>query len=339
MHTIRMITALGLLGAIGFAAWRGPKTTQARQAPAEAFSRAELRMQARWAGQPDPIGGPSALLGFPDRATWDACRATQGSRDMAPGLDMDCSSVVRAMIAFPPIDGRTGRALVSELGAQRFLEGPPHRAPVVVSWSANIPIRFLDRDNLLVLAAATATLLGSEVVASNDDPILPGPDDAVAGLSRLRAAMRESCMDCAPPPAPLPAPRMPDVSAILAGERMVRAELVVPDVAAPLGAIVAASRGTGRHPTGTWMTPGLAGLAALELARVRDPAAIPHLLAQGVRGPEAADRVAALYAAATLMRAPGEAARWAKLAPCVSIADCPEGAGRLVRVLAALHGS
>jgi len=331
MRPLHIATAAALLGALSFAAQNGPRATEARQAPAEAFSSAELRMQARWAGRPEPGGAEPALAGFPNRATWDACQA----EPLAEG----CDEVLRAMIAFPPIDAAQGHALVTALGAKRFLEGPPHRAPLVVSWGAGASLRSLDRDNLLVLAAATATLLGSEIVASDDDPRLPGPDDAVAGLERLRQALHMTCLDCAPPPAPLPAPRNPEVSASLAGERIVRSGTEAPDVAPPLGAVVAASRGTGAHPMATWVTPGLAGLAALEMARAGDSAAIPHLLAQGVRGPDAPDRVAALYAAAVLMQTPGEATGWATKPSCAGLAGCPEGAHRLARVLATLHGT
>ena len=80
-------------------------------------------------------------------------------------------------------------------------------------------------------------------------------------------------------------------------ERRRRSALPLNDPASPMAEMVVQLR-NGKLPTARqWATPGLAGMAALELASQERKELTPAFLTLGYSGPSGTDRIAGLWAA------------------------------------------
>jgi hypothetical protein len=204
------------------------------------------------------------------------------------------------LLAFPPPDSAAGRALVAALGPERLLDAR-QLAPLVVAWYAGVDPAALDEPTLLLLAASTARVLGSEEGATHSASGFARA--SLAGLEPLRAALEARCGACAPAPGPLPAAQLPGgLPPSIQGERMARSADPEAVPREPLGALVGSLRQGGQAPPAAWEQPGHAGMAALELGRAGRTEALDRLLEAAVSGPSALDRLAALHAALWLVQ-------------------------------------
>ncbi len=204
----------------------------------------------------------------------------------------------RELVWFPPMQRQPGRALLDAMELEQALE-QRHLAPLVVSWFAGVDLGELERDELLLLAAATARLLGSDEGAEHS--LLGFASQSAAGLEDIRQALEARCGTCAPEPGVLPASTIPGgLPPSIQGERRARGQAEPSEPIVPLAELVAAVR-TGRSvPDQAWVSPGHCGMAALELARAGRTDQLPKLLERSVSGPSALDRIAALHAAMQL---------------------------------------
>lgn len=201
----------------------------------------------------------------------------------------------RELLAFPPSDPGAGRAVVTALGPARLLEAR-HLAPLVVAWYAGEDRASMDEPTLLLLAASTARLLGSEEGASYS--VDGFARASLAGLESLRSALVSRCGGCAPTPGPLPPAALPGgLPPSVLGERMARSADPEALPSEPLAALVGCLRQGNPAPPAAWELPGHAGMAALELGRAGRTDQLGHLLEASVSGPSALDRIAALHAA------------------------------------------
>ena len=162
-----------------------------------------------------------------------------------------------------------------------------------------------------LISISTASLLGVEI---DDDPevfrILS--EQIVGGLNPWREAMAQRCGDCAPPAAPFPAPAepmggdgqglnaRPTTGISITVERYRRT--VIPMLGKPsrMAAMVKRIREGGAPTAQEWATPGLAGMAALELGARGDRRWTTTLLQAAKTGPSGTDQIAALWAARLL---------------------------------------
>jgi len=216
----------------------------------------------------------------------------------AVAVTADDSARVRELLSFPPMQRQPGRALLDAMELEQALE-QRHLAPLVVSWYAGVELSELERDELLLLAAATARLLGSEEGAEHS--LLGFASQSAAGLEDIRRALEARCGGCAPEPGVLPATTIPGgLPPSIQGERRALGRAEPPDPVEPLAELVAAVRTGQPVPEQAWSTPGHCGMAALELARAGRTDQLHELLELSVDGPSALDRIVALHAAMQL---------------------------------------
>ncbi|MCP4804964.1 MAG: hypothetical protein GY913_16870 [Proteobacteria bacterium] len=221
------------------------------------------RAEARWAGEAED--GEPLLDGYPDRAEWDACV----DQLRTPG----CEGVRRAAVFFPGRD--------ADIDAFWF-EGPSGRD----AWAFEQPVT--SRDGARVRAGAVASLLGSP---RYDLEPAAWSERALAGQMDLREAW-------APEIEPLPfietTAEFPPDSVPAFAERMVRSGVDEP--ASELALVAARIRRGDPISADLADQPGVAGLAALELARAGRDEALPLVERVAVYGPTSSDRLAGLYA-------------------------------------------
>jgi len=269
----------------------------AERAYAAVWTDAAQRLEARVAGASEPAGAP-LLRGLPDRHSWDRCLAAPVSpeRLWAP----DCEAVRRTLIALPIADARVGPIWAHALGNRSWLQGPPGRHVAAASWLARAPAALLTPEVLTLSAWSLSLLLD-----------LPPPDDpdqaegqaraAASALRVSRVPLEARCPSCVDPGAQLPSGWVArERSAALEAERVVRTGPGAVGELSPTGGLAARLRAGEAVPGDTWQQPGLAGLAALELARAGRTDALDGLLTLAAEGPTGLDRVAGLYALARL---------------------------------------
>lgn len=181
----------------------------------------------------------------------------------------------------------------------------------VVNAAAHLDIEDIPTDAMPLVAISTAALLGVEV---DDDPqtFQMLGEQIQASLNPWHQAMIQRCGDCAPPSAPLPAPLTPmDASSqdldpqgttgiSIGVERRRRSAMPLLSTATPMTAMVHRIREGGLPTSAEWATPGLAGMAALELGVHGRTDVIPALMSVATDGPSSTDQIAALWAARML---------------------------------------
>jgi len=162
-----------------------------------------------------------------------------------------------------------------------------------------------------LISISTASFLGVEVA---DDPEIFKMlgNQIVGSLNPWRDAMARRCGDCAPPAMPFPAPgeamstgvgalKARDTTGVSIGvERHRRTVVPMLNRPTPMQALVIRLREGGAPTAAEWATPGLAGMAALELSARGDKRWIPTLLQAAQTGPSGTDQIAALWAARNL---------------------------------------
>ncbi|MGB0638768.1 MAG: hypothetical protein ACPGTU_05520 [Myxococcota bacterium] len=162
-----------------------------------------------------------------------------------------------------------------------------------------------------LVAISTCSFLGME---------LPDEEEFFTELLALstgavrpwRYELLRRCGDCAPPTTPMPPTQdLHSVTHIklnplgarniaIAAERERRAVLASPVQQSVLAHMVSRIRNGGDPSDEEWALRGVAGMAALELAKMNRQDAIPTLLNQAEHGPSRTDRIASLWAARQL---------------------------------------
>ena len=162
-----------------------------------------------------------------------------------------------------------------------------------------------------LVAISTCSFLGME---------LPDEEEFFTELLALstgavrpwRYELLRRCGDCAPPTTPMPPTQdLHSVTHIklnplgarniaIAAERERRAVLASPVQQSVLAHMVSRIRNGGDPSDEEWALRGVAGMAALELAKMNRQDAIPTLLNQAEHGPSRSDRIASLWAARQL---------------------------------------
>ena len=200
---------------------------------------------------------------------------------------------------------------LSSTDSLTFLSAGPGQEVWAINAAAGQSIDDIPTQVMPLISISTASFLGVEIA---DDPevfqVLG--DQIVGSLNPWREAMAQRCGDCAPPAMPFPAPAEP----LSAGDRALkprnttgvsigveqRRRTVVPMLhrPTPMQAMVIRLRTGGAPTAAEWATPGLAGMAALELSARGDRRWIPPLLQAAQTGPSGTDQIAALWAARNL---------------------------------------
>ena len=159
-----------------------------------------------------------------------------------------------------------------------------------------------------LVSVSTATFLGAQLP---DDPVAfsLASQKVIAGLSPWRQRLEDVCGTCAPAAQPFPssiAYRVAGSQGINARgaigvsigvEQYRRTAAPIPVPASPMIAMVQRIRNGGVPTDDEWRTPGLSGMAALELALRDDPSLAPSFLELGRTGPSRSDKIAGLWAA------------------------------------------
>ena len=183
------------------------------------------------------------------------------------------------------------------------------------AWAVNVAAavgpQAVPNPTIPLVAISTCSLLGIEL-----------PDDEeffheLMGLSTgairpWRHELLSRCGECAPPTTPLPPTQ--DLHSVthmkpnplgarniaIAAERERRSVLANPTNQNVLAHMVSRIRNGGEPSMEEWNLRGVAGMAALELARMDRKEAIPTLLKQAENGPSRTDKIASLWAARQL---------------------------------------
>lgn len=180
-----------------------------------------------------------------------------------------------------------------------------------VNAAAAVGPKAVPKKAIPLVAISTCALLGMEL-----------PDDeeffeelmvfSTGAIRPWRNELLSRCGDCAPPTAPLPPTQ--DLHSIthvklnplgarniaIAAERERRSVLASPVDGSVLAHMVSRIRNGGSPSNAEWAERGVAGMAALELAKMKRVDAIPTLLQQAESGPSRTDRIASLWAARQL---------------------------------------
>jgi hypothetical protein len=259
-------------------------------------------MPSTWSARPWPELAVALLLGValvvvPLRQRAHQAEALEQARDLA-ARDRAGGEDPASVLAFPPADPTAGRALIATLGPARLLEAR-HLAPLVVAWYAGADPVTLDEPTLLLLAASTARVLGSEEGATHSASGFARA--SLAGLEPLRAALAARCPECVPPPAPLPSAQL-ELPPSLQGERVARSASTEASAESELGMLVGALRRGEAPPDDALSRAGYCGMTALELGRAGRVDQLEWLLEASERCPSALDRLAALHAALWLVQ-------------------------------------
>ena len=181
----------------------------------------------------------------------------------------------------------------------------------IVNAAAHLDIEDIPVSAMPLISIATASLLGVEL---DDDPdnFKAIEEQILASLNPWHEEMMRRCGDCVPPSAPFPAPETSMVSAAqglvprgttgisIAAERHRRSAKPLPAPPTPMAAMVHRIRDGGAPTSSEWSTPGLAGMAALEIGAQQRKDLIPALLSLAATGPSSTDQIAALWAARSM---------------------------------------
>ena len=177
-----------------------------------------------------------------------------------------------------------------------------------VNEAAKVGTTNVPTEAIPLVSISTASFLGVSL------PMEPNlfhmlSEGIVAGLDPWRTIMVQRCGSCAPYARAFPSPDEPVVTAEhgLAAqgvtginidvERRRRSAVPFNNTPSPMTAMVLGLR-NGAIPTPVhWATPGLAGMAALELAAMQRTDLAPAFQALGSSGPSRTDKIAGLWAA------------------------------------------
>lgn len=282
------LAVAGLVVALGVS-WTRDATERKRQAwVGEAWVDAAEQMELRWHGDATQLERPQ-LGWFPQHEQWAACVDVQP--DTITLRDGErCDMPRLALRLFPPRDAERGAQLATAAGLS--LAEETTLRPHVMSWFAGRDADELAYEPLLLWALAEADALGLRGAEQADAEAQAL--ERAAALERFRSALDETCGSCAPAPAAPEAVAQPTL--VRTAELALRGTTPLESDDARRDVVVAV-REQRPVPDGAWTTPGLAGLAALELGRRDAPGDLELVLAAIADGPSAPDRLAALYAA------------------------------------------
>ena len=159
-----------------------------------------------------------------------------------------------------------------------------------------------------LISVSTASFLGVEIEEEPEIFRILG-EQIIGSLNPWREALAQRCGDCAPPPASFRAPAEPlhagsqgldprgTTGISIAVERYRRTVLPIIARPSPMAAMVKRIREGGAPTAREWSTPGLAGMAALEIGARGEVKWIPALLQAAKTGPSGTDQIAAMWAA------------------------------------------
>jgi len=213
----------------------------------------------------------------------------------------------------PPADPKAGLELVGQTDERQWFATGAGQELWAVDWAAHSGIDEVPTEAIDTVALSTASLVGMEI--SNLEAEFKEMEHAVlSSLEPWHSELRKRCGACAPLSQPYPAimvttqpsviapPGIDAPSIDLAAERLRRSTQPPLEDNAPLVTLVADIREGKTLPEQVWSTKGMAGMAALELARSNRIDAIETLLVQMDHAPSATDRVAMAYAALRLLK-------------------------------------
>jgi hypothetical protein len=180
-----------------------------------------------------------------------------------------------------------------------------------VNVTAGMPVQDVPTEAIPLLAMSISSFLGIELPDTElfFKELLP---IASGALRPWRYELLHRCGDCAPPTTPLPPVHdlmsvthlrvdpLGAPSTAIAVEREQRAVLASPIEGSPLTQMVTRVRSGGSPTPEEWQMRGVAGMAALELARAGRRDSVPVLLARAENAPSRTDRIACLWAARQL---------------------------------------
>jgi len=177
-----------------------------------------------------------------------------------------------------------------------------------INEAAQHPVYQIPAAALPLISLSTASFLGLKL------PDRPEAFDmlsrqVVGGLKPWRQQLQDLCDSCAPAARPFPAP----LTHLIAGseglgargatgisigvEQHRRTASPIMEQPSPIVAMVKRIRNGGQPTNEEWNTPGLAGMAALELSLSGDPSLADTFLWLARNGPSRTDRIAGLWAA------------------------------------------
>ncbi len=298
-----LVLALGV-------SWTRDATARKRQAwVAEAWVAAAEQMDLRWQSDTTQLERPQ-LGWFPQHQQWAAC-VEVSPEGVTVGDGERCDMPRLALRLFPPRDAARGAELAEAAGLQLAEETTVR--PHLLSWNAGRDPSDLSYEALLLWALAEGDALGlrGDERADAEAQAL----ERAAALSRFRDGLARTCGDCAPDPAAPAAIAQPTL--VRTAELALRGTVPLDTDDARRDVVVAVRQGRS-VPQEAWTTPGLAGLAALELGRRAADDDLRLVLVAIEDGPSAPDRLAALFAADRLADDPlddawtGAAARGAE---------------------------
>jgi len=173
---------------------------------------------------------------------------------------------------------------------------------------AQLPVHEVPVDVVPLVSLSTASFLGLKL---SDDPELfeQHATQIVGSLKIWRQRLQDACGPCAPPEAAFPRAVSHRVAGSeglaergatgvsIAVEQQRRTALPLADEASPMVDMVKRIRDGGQPTDDEWRTPGLAGMAALELSLLGDPSLAAAFLELARTGPSRTDRIAGLWAA------------------------------------------
>ena len=200
---------------------------------------------------------------------------------------------------------------LSKANAWDIFSAGPGQEVWAINAAAGLNIDEIPVTVMPLISISTASFLGVEIAEEPQVFRMLG-EQIVGSLNPWREAMAQRCGDCAPPATPFPAPAEPMHSTAqgleprgttgisIAVERYRRTVLPILAQPTPMASMVKRIREGGAPSPREWSTPGLAGVAALELGARGDRKWVPALMQAAKTGPSGTDQIAALWAAKQL---------------------------------------
>lgn len=200
---------------------------------------------------------------------------------------------------------------LSDIEPWTFWSVGPGQEAWAVNAAAAVGPQSVPTAAIPLVAISTCSFLGMEL-PDDEDFFTELLDLSTGAIRPWRYELLSRCGDCAPPTTPLPPTQdLHSVTHIklnpigarsiaIAAERERRAVLASPVQQSVLAHMVSRIRNGGDPSDEEWALRGVAGMAALELAKMNRQDAIPVLLNQAEHGPSRTDRIASLWAARQL---------------------------------------
>ena len=204
---------------------------------------------------------------------------------------------------------RVGRlAELARATPYEFLQMGAGQEVWAVNEGAQQAVDRVDAGVVPLISLSTASFLGVELP---DDPqaFEMLSQQVIAGLDPWRQHLEAACGSCAPRALPFPAPishrvagsqginARGSIGVSIGVEQHRRSAAPIPAQPSAMTAMVRRIREGGFPTAAEWQTPGLSGMAALEMSVFRNPAHAENFLWLAREGPSRTDKIAGLWAA------------------------------------------